>query len=557
MKALNKKWNSIDWKEARTFVSDLQQKMVVAYKNNNWSEVFRLQQQLMHSFEGRATAVRKVVSNEGSKTKGPDGKTWEKSQDKYRAIADIRDHLLTKSGSYKAGAVRRVWIPKSSPGELRPLGIPNMIDRALQALVLSCLDPIVEENSDSCSYGFRKYRSSNDAIQRIRFILDKAGAPRYIWDADISKCFDNISHTFLNRMVGENLCRKGCELVGAWLKAPIIEKGSKSYPRRGTPQGGVLSPLLCNMTLNGLENVIRDGLPSSSSTAGRKLKGRWVVRYADDFIITNPIGKSQFIDNDIPLINKFMADRGLEISEKKSRIIDLEKESFNFLGWKISQRKRNVFVNKASDSKFVLVVEPTKESIKRLKSRIKLEFRSNKPIGALIKDLNPVLRGWANYYRGSYHSQQSFQSIGHYVYQLFWKWAQKKHPSRNKQWIYDRYIVRTEKRSWRIGVDKNLLLYDITQAKQIRVSNLKNDINPYTDDDYFVNRVILRDADKFRKAIYKLNKFRCFVCRGSLYGDEPIHLHHLIARKDGGEYTLKNIVPVHAICHDSITYAVK
>lgn len=557
MKVSNKEWNSINWRKIRTYVANLQKELVVVYKKGDLDEVYILQKRLMMSYEGRVAAVRKVVSNKGSKTKGPDGKTWKTSSEKFQAIADIRNILLKKSGSYRSGKVRRVWIPKSKPGELRPLGIPNMIDRALQALVLLCLDPIVEEQSESSSYGFRKYRSSNDAIQRIRTILDKPNAPRYVWDADISKCFDKISHDFLEKEIRGLLCSKGCEFVGKWLKAPIIDKGVESYPREGTPQGGVLSPLLCNVSLNGLENVIRDGLPSSSSTAGRKLKGKWVVRYADDFIITNFDNDKELIKKDIPRVIDFLSERGLKISEKKSHIIDLHKESFDFLGWTIKQHDRNIFLNKSNKNSLILVIEPTKAFIKRLKSRIKEEFRSQKPIGALIKDVNPVLRGWANYYRSSYHSQEIFQSIGHYVYQNWWNWAQKKHSNRNKQWIYDRYVIKTEKRSWRIGMSDNRLLYDITQAKQLIVTNLKNDRNPYTEEEYFVNRTIIRDADKFRKAIYKKSNFRCFVCNGPLYGEEIVHLHHLSLQLDGGEYTLDNIVPVHSICHDSITYARK
>ena len=557
MKVSTKKWNSIDWRKIRTYVANLQKELVVAYKNNDLDEVHALQMRLMMSHGGRVTAVRKVISNKGSKTEGPDGKTWKTSSERIQAVADIRDILLGKSGSYKSGPVRRVWIPKSKPGEFRPLGIPNMIDRAMQALVLLVLDPIVENLSESGSYGFRKFRSANDAIQRIRTILDKPNAPRYVWDADISKCFDKISHEFLKKEIRGLLCPEGCEFVGEWLKAPIMDKGCMSYPKEGTPQGGVLSPLLCNICLNGLENAVRDGLPSSSSTAGRKLKGKWVVRYADDFIITNLDNDKELLEKDIPRVVEFLSKRGLEISEKKSRIIDLHKESFDFLGWSIKQHRRNVFLNKQNKNSFVLVIEPTNDSVKRLKTRLKEEFRSHKPIRALIKDVNPILRGWANYYRSSYHSQVIFQSIGHYVYLSWWKWAQKKHPNRNKQWIYDRYIFKAEKRSWRIGTSDEIFLYDITQAKQLIVTNLRNDLNPYTEEEYFVNRTIIRDAEKFRKAIYKKFNFRCFVCNGPLYGDEDVHLHHLIARKDGGQYTLDNIVPVHSICHDSITYARK
>lgn len=394
MKSTIKNWNNIKWRLVNSYVSDLQREMVVACSKNDWSKVHSLQYKLMMSFEGRACAVRKVTSNEGSKTNGPDDKTWKTSKEKFLAISEIRSLLIKKSGTYVAGPIRRVWIPKNTPGELRPLGIPNMIDRSIQALILLCLDPVVEAQSEPSSYGFRKFRSSVDAIQRIRTLLDKPNPPRYVWDADISKCFDKISHEFLEKETRVLLNAKGREFVKKWLKAPIVERGVKTYPSEGTPQGGVLSPLLCNITLNGLENVIRNGLPSSSSVEGRKLKGKWVVRYADDFIITNLNDKEQLISGDIPNVKEFLSVRGLEISEKKSRIIDLKKESFYFLGWKIQLRERNIRRNKPNENPRILVITPSEEAISRLKNRIKAEFRSHKPIEAIIKDLNPVLRGW-------------------------------------------------------------------------------------------------------------------------------------------------------------------
>lgn len=553
---LSQKWHNINWKKNSQFVIDLQKKLVVAYKNNDQDLLFTLQEKLMMSFEGRALAVRQVVSNDGKKTPGFDKIVWDSPSAKYQAIVELREILVKSPGNYQAGPVRRTWIPKDGTDELRPLGIPNMIDRSLQALVYLCLDPIVEEISDTYSFGFRKYRSTGNAIQRIRTILDKPGGPRWIWDVDIEKCFDEISHEFLKKEIHPITCSKANEYVLKWLKAPIIEKGIKTFPSKGTPQGGILSPLLCNMALNGLENAVRDGLPSPNSSKGRKISGSWVVRYADDFIVTSPC-KKRLIQKHIPSVISFLSERGLKVSEKKSRILNIEDEGFTYLGWDIMLKDRNLKKNKFKSSKKVLIIKPSKKSVKRFKKRIKDEFRLNKPIRALISNLNPALRGWTNYYRDSYHSQQVFQSLGHYIHQLWWKWAQKKHPNRNKNWIYTRYIFKTKKNSWRIGDSKDIMLFDVIQAKQLKISNLRNNVNPYLDDYYYIDRTVIRDAENFREAIYKKYKFRCYVCNQALYGSEEIHLHHLIPRKDGGEYSLKNIVPVHATCHESITYTRK
>jgi RNA-directed DNA polymerase len=310
---------------------------------------------------------------------------------------------------------------------------------------------------------------------------------------------------------------------------------------------------LCNITLNGLENAIRDGLPSPNSREGRKISGSWCIRYADDFIVTSFNEKRIVLEN-IPRVTQFLKERGLEISEKKSRIINLEKEGFDFLGWRIELLERNLKKNKSGNNKKVLVIKPTKEAQIRFKAKIKAEFRSNKPIRALIKDLNPILRGWTNYYRSSYHSQEIFQSIGHYVYQSWWRWALKKHPKRPKNWIYNHYIFKTDKRSWNIGASQEILLFDVTQAKQIKIKALKNNVNPYMNEEYYVSRSLIIDAERFRKAIYKKYNFKCPVCDQALLGEENIHLHHIIPRKEGGEYSLENIAPLHATCHENITY---
>lgn len=556
MTKLNQKWHNINWNKISKYVKKLQKELVVAYKNNDQNLFFSLQEKLMMSFEGRALAVRQIVSNDGKKTPGIDQIIWNSPSAKFQAIGELREILVQKSGLYQAGPIRRTWIPKDQSDELRPLGIPNMIDRGLQALILMCLDPIVEEVSDTYSFGFRKYRNTGNAIQRIRTILDKSKGPRWIWDVDIEKCFDKISHDFLVREIKGIACPRSREYIIKWLKAPIVDKGIKTFPSEGTPQGGILSPLLCNIALNGLENAVRDGLPSPDSREGRKISGSWLMRYADDFIVTSPC-RDRLVQEHIPRVISFLSERGLQVSKKKSKIINLEKEGFNFLGWEISCKSRNLIRNKYNSSNKVLIIKPSKKSVKRFKGEIKAKFRLNKPIRALVKDLNTLLRGWTNYYRDSYHSQEIFQSIGHYIYQLWWKWAQKKHPNRNKNWIYNRYIFNTEKNSWRIGESKEILLFDMIQVKQLKIKSLRNNVNPYLDEAYYIERTVIRESEKFRAAIYKKYKFRCYVCEQALYGPEEVHLHHLIPRKDGGQYTLENIVPVHATCHESITYTRK
>lgn len=288
MKRKYNNWNQINWNQINKEVSSLQENLVVAYENGNYDQVHSIQNKLMMSFAGRATAVRRVISNRGKNTAGIDKITWNTPTEKYNAIVELRKTLTQKEGAYKASLVKRVWIEKTNSEELRPLGIPTMHDRSLQALVLLCLDPIVESQSDHHSYGSRLFRSAHDAIQRIRTLLDKVIRPLWIWDADIAKCFDEISHSFLEKQLKILLSKKGNEYVSKWLKAGVMDKGSINYPTKGTPQGSIISPILCNIALNGLENIVRPGLPRNSDRTSRKYIGVWLIRYVDDFILTSP-----------------------------------------------------------------------------------------------------------------------------------------------------------------------------------------------------------------------------------------------------------------------------
>lgn len=262
------RWYCIDWFQVENYIRRIQYEIVVAYKEKDSKKVYKLQTQLMNSFEGRATAIRKTTSTSGGKTPGIDKYLMNKSTDKWKAISKLRDYLQ-KPDTYKANLVRRVMIQKPN-GKERPLGIPVVMDRAMQNLVLLTLDPIVEETSDLHSYGFRKFRNAGLAMTRIRHLLDKSNFPRYIWDADIKGCFDNISFSAINTALEEKLCPEGINLINKWLNSGIIYKGKTWYPDKGIPQGGVISPILMNLVLNGLEECVRGKNVSWSKLTSQK-----------------------------------------------------------------------------------------------------------------------------------------------------------------------------------------------------------------------------------------------------------------------------------------------
>jgi RNA-directed DNA polymerase len=501
-------------------------------------------------------AVRDVTKNKGKNTPGHDGKVWKTPAEKFNAIEALRNVVIGKNNSYRSNVIKRVWIPKGNKGDLRPLGIPVILDRALQALVKSALDPIAEEVSDAHSYGFRKFKSTHDAINRIRHILHKPWGPRWVWDADISKCFDEIDHEYLLTLVKPMLCRKGSWMIEQWLKAPIRDKRRTVRPTKGTPQGGVISPLLCNIVLNGLEKEVRGEYVKSYH---KDLRGLWVVRYADDIVVTC-LSKEQLKNEVIPKIKTFLKHRGLKISEEKSKIVNVEDKSFEFLGWEISRKplnwRRNTF--KTTDSTIV-IVRPSREALKRVKLAVREKFkRMSVTIDGIIRDVNPILIGWCNYYRSSYHSMDDFSTLHNYVYYTFWRWAAKNNRNLNRRQIVRRFFVGTAKRKWTISGDtKGVNLYDATLTKIVKLTSQKTGLNPYTDEDYFISRAKIFEADGFRLRVYRKWKWKCALCNGPLHGSEPIEMHHLVPKKDGGAYDLKNIVPVHKTCHDSITYGNK
>jgi len=270
-------WHNIDWRKAEKDLNDIQEKIVIATSNDKNKELYKLQWKLIENFSCRALAVRKVITNTGGKTAGTDGIVWKSPKDYWQAINRLKE-IVELPNEYKAQPLRRVYIPKGNTKEMRPLGIPTMIDRAVQAIYHFAIDPVVETKSDPNSFGFRKGRSTHDAITAIRSLLDKRTHPKWILEADISKCFDKINHDFLLKHTP--ICHKN--VLKEWLKSGVLEELNFIETEEGTPQGGIISPTLCNIALNGIESLIRDKNPNRKGISS----GVHIIRYADDMIIT-------------------------------------------------------------------------------------------------------------------------------------------------------------------------------------------------------------------------------------------------------------------------------
>ncbi len=407
------KWRSINWKEAQRHVRRLQMRIAKAVKENRWNKVKALQHLLTHSFYAKLLAVKRVTSNKGKNTPGVDGVLWKGARAKWRAACSLRRR------GYKALPLRRIYIPKKN-GKKRPLSIPVMKCRAMQALYKQALAPVAETTADGNSYGFREGRSCADAIQAGFNALNKPTSATWVLEADIAGCFDNISKKWLldNIPLDKTILRK-------WLEVGYVENGINYPTRKGTPQGGIISPTLSNMTLDGLEEVVRRAVPRGSRVN--------FIRYADDFIVT---GKSRrlLVEKVKPAVVKFLCDRGLSLSEEKT-IITYIKDGFTFLGQTFRKHGRKLHIT------------PSKEGVLALIRKLGTLIRKHvsAPIPLLIKELNQILRGWANYHRHVV-SSETFSRIDTYVFEQLWRMLRKRHPRKSKKWLFKKYWTASGKK---------------------------------------------------------------------------------------------------------------
>src|SRR6266404_2708601 len=360
-------WQAIDWASARCSVRRLQARIVKATQEQRWGKVRALQHLLTHSFSGKALAVKQVTENSGKRTPGVDRAVWNTPAKKEAAVCSL------KQQGYQPFPLRRLYIPKSN-GKMRPLGIPAMKDRAMQALYLLALDPIAESTADPNSYGFRRDRSTADAIAQCFITLGKRQSPQWVLEGDIKACFDQISHDWMlaNIPMDKAILRK-------WLKAGFIDENTLHPTEAGTPQGGIVSPVAANLTLDGLEKVLRERFPQLGHGRSALVN---MVRYADDFIVT---GRSkELLESKVkPLVTEFLKARGLELSAEKTRITHIE-EGFDFLGQNV--RKYNG----------KLLITPSRKNVRAFLDKVRRLIKANKQAtaGGLIALLNPVIRGW-------------------------------------------------------------------------------------------------------------------------------------------------------------------
>ena len=468
-------WDSIDWTRCELAIKKLQARIVKAQKEGRYGRVKALQWTLTHSFYAKALAVRRVTSNSGSKTAGVDLVTWEDSQTKFQAIGTL------KRRGYQPQPLRRIHIKKSN-GKLRPLGIPTMRDRAMQALYLMALEPVAETTADTRSYGFRKERCTMDAVGQCHNVLRKGYSPEWILEGDIKGCFDHISHEWLlnNIPMDKVMLRK-------WLGCGFVFNKQLFPTEEGTPQGGIISPTLANMALDGLQKILSDRYKRKTIKGERYSPMVNLIRYADDFIITSE--NREVLETEIkPLVAEFLAERGLTLSEEKTMITNIN-DGFDFLGFNIRKFKNQI------------LTKPSKPAQKRFLAKVRTTIKSNKACKqeSLIRLLNPMITGWGNYYRHG-ATRDAFHWADHQMFNALWQWAKRRHSKKGKRWIADKYWHVAKGNGWHFtsyfkkpnGKQDSLTLKRLSNIHFIQYTQIKGDANPFDSeqDKYFDQREV-------------------------------------------------------------------
>lgn len=533
-----KDWHSTDWQKVSNIVRRLQARIVKATQEKRWNKVKALQYLLTHSQSGKLFAVKQVTENSGKKTSGVDKVTWETPEKKITAV-----HSL-KSRGYKPLPLKRVYIPKSN-GKMRPLGIPTMKDRAMQALYLLALDPISETTADPNSYGFRKVRSTADAIEQCFNTLSNKQSAQWILEADILGCFDNISHEWMLNHIPMDK-----NILSKWLKAGYLDKNTLYPTNDGTPQGGIISPVLANLVLDGLEKKLRT----------RKGKQGLVnlIRYADDFVITGRT--KELLETEVmPIVEAHLKERGLELSPEKTKITHIDK-GFDFLGQNVRKYKNG--------ERRVILIKPSKKNTKSFLDKIRETIKQNPtmPAGELIRILNPIIRGWANCHRHIV-AKVAFNSVDSVIYQCLWNWAKRRHPRKSLKWTGKKYFSTFGNDNWvfsgeikgRDGQTKIVRLMNAASVKIERHTKIKVEANPYSPEweTYFERRLdVQMEADlKGYKKLLRLwfeQNGLCPVCDEKITKITGWHSHHIIYRVHGGTNQSSNLVLIHPNCHKQV-----
>jgi RNA-directed DNA polymerase len=504
-------WRQVDWRQVEASVRRLRQRIFTASRARDLKRVRSLQKLMLRSRANTLVSVRRVTErNAGRLTAGVDGEVVLTPE----AKTQLAERIQQNAEPFKALPVRRVYIPKrGSSGKRRPLGIPAVVDRVHQARVLNALEPEWEARFESRSYGFRPGRGCHDAIEAIHQAV-KGPTPRRRWilDADLAGAFDRIAHDHILAMLGTFPARG---MVAQWLRAGVVENGRLSRTEEGTPQGGIVSPALLNIALHGMEQAAGVRYYTTGPQAGQIVVGCPIlIRYADDLVALCH-SRQEALEVKARLAS-WLASRGLAFNEDKTRVVTLG-EGFDFLGFNVRRYRRK------------LLIKPGKAAVRRIRERLRTELRSLRGTNAptVIKKLNPIIRGWAAYYRTQV-SSDVFNSLDGYLWQLTFKWARFSHANKPTRWVVARYYARFNKSRrdrWVFGDRKSgAYMHKFAWTSIDRHQMVKGAASP--DDpalaEYWAKRrrKTPLPIDKTSRWLLKAQDGQCPICRNALLPDD-------------------------------------
>lgn len=484
-------WDTIQWHQVTKEVQRLQMRIAKAVREKRYGKVKALQWLLTHSFSAKLMAVKRVSQNSGARTPGIDGVLWRTPRQKIKAVK-----LLQRRG-YKTQPLRRIYIPKNQGGR-RPLSIPSMVCRAMQALHLFALEPVMEMRADKHAYGFRPKRSTADAISQCFNALARKTSTPWILEGDIQACFDRLSATWLLRHIPMDK-----RLLSKWLTAGYMEERTLYPTYEGVPQGGIISPAILVLALSGLEEVVKN-MTSQKDCIN-------IIAYADDFIITG--ATREVLENKVkPAVETFLKERGLELSPQKTKITHINK-GFDFLGFNVRKYKGT------------LLIKPSKKNIKSFLDRIRMLIKRQATVKTekLIYQLNPKIRGWANYYRHVV-AKGTFSYVDYIILGAIMRWVKRRHPEKRADWMYKKYFRSQGARRWvfstvikdKKGQKTFLDLLRAAQTPIYRNVKIKGDATPYDPQykEYFLRR------ERLKKILYRKGRQ---VPLSNLYSSEKLN----------------------------------
>jgi RNA-directed DNA polymerase len=540
-------WNKLPWRKLEQHTFRIQKRIFRASQRGNQRAVHKLQKLLMKSQAARLVAVRRVTQdNQGKKTAGVDGVKSVAPQQRFVMVEQIHPKQWT---DHKTHPVRRVWIPKPGKAEKRPLGIPTMLNRSQQALVKLALEPEWEAKFEPNSYGFRPGRSCHDAIEAI--FKNISTKDKYVLDADIRGAFDHISHEALLRKL--KAYPAVTRIIKSWLKAGVIDKRVFEKTEQGTPQGGVVSPLLMNIALHGMETAL--------TKAYRDKEGRpQMVRYADDLVVFHPteegVRKAQAI------IEAWLASIGLELKPSKTCIAHTlkpyqGKAGFEFLGFTVRQYpvgKYHTAKNQRHQPLgFKTFITPSKEAKQRHMQAIRqrMEELRGATQARLIKELNPMIRGWSNYYC-TVVAKATFRSCDNDLYYMTKAWAKRRHSNKNMHWIMNKYWGVNRGSGWSFETPKGLALAEHGKVKIQRHVKVRGSASPYDGNLLYWSKR-LKSHPLLGGTLGKLlqkQQGKCRWCELLFRDGDLIEVDHITPRSQGGGEELSNKFALHRHCHD-------